>query len=182
VPVGEHEEKQRERDGRRVIYLAVEKQAVAYFVISYMPDDKLEDPLQQLEEADVELLLCNSDPCITGEDLEERFGLQHGVITVLRNSFAAPYRKIMRDKAPAGHSGIYHTGGARAFLRAITVCMNLVKSSRRLRIMLVLGALVANVMLAVIALTGHLDGVFNSLILMAFSLIWAVVMHAGAKV
>jgi len=182
VPVGEIEEKQRERDGRRVIYLAVEKQAVAYFVISYMPDEKLEDPLQQLEEADVEILLSNSDPCITSEDLEARFGLQQGAITVLRNSFAAPYRKIMRDKAPAGHSGIYHTGGARAFLRAIAVCMNLVRSSKRLRIILVLSALAANVLLAVIALIGQLDGVFNTLILVAFSLIWAVVMHAGAKV
>jgi hypothetical protein len=182
VPVSEFEEKQRERDARRLIYLAVEKQAVAYFVISYTPDEKLEDPLQQLEEADVEILLCNSDPCIIGEDLELRFGLQPGAIAVLRNSFAAPYRKIMREKTPPGHSGIYHAGGARAFLRAITVCMNLVRSSKRLRIMLVLGVLAANVLLAVIALTGQLDGVFNPLVLLAFSLVWAVVMHAGAKV
>ncbi|MCL2532218.1 MAG: hypothetical protein FWE40_08715 [Oscillospiraceae bacterium] len=182
VPVSEHEEKQRERDGRRVIYLAVEKQAVAYFVISYTPDEKLQDPLQQLQEADVEILLCNSDPCITGEELEARFGLQQGAISVLRNNFAAPYRKVMRGKAPAGHSGIYHAGGTRAFLRTIAVCMNLVKSSKRLRILLLLSALAANVLLAVIALAGQLDGVFNPLLLVAFNLVWAVVMHAGAKV
>ncbi|MCL2445924.1 MAG: hypothetical protein FWD06_04060 [Oscillospiraceae bacterium] len=182
VPVSEHEEKQRERDGRRVIYLAVDKQAVAYFVISYTPDEKLQDPLQQLEEADVEILLCNSDPCITGEELEARFGLQQGTISVLRNNFAAPYRKIMRGKAPVGHSGIYHAGGTRAFLRTIAVCMNLVKSGKRLRILLLLSALAANVLLAVIALAGQLDGVFNPLLLVAFNLVWAVVMHAGVKV
>lgn len=182
VPVSEHEEKQRERDGRRVIYLAVEKQAVAYFVISYTPDEKLQNPLRQLEEADVEILLCNSDPCIVGEELEARFGLQQGTISVLRNNFAAPYRKIMRGKAPAGHSGIYHAGGPRAFLRTIAVCMNLVKSNKRLRILLLLSALAANVLLVVIALAGQLDGVFNPLLLVAFSLVWAVVMHAGAKV
>ncbi|MCL2195318.1 MAG: hypothetical protein FWB76_05140 [Oscillospiraceae bacterium] len=182
VPVTELEEKQRERDGRRVIYLAVEKQAVAYFVISYTPDEKLEAPLQQLEEADVEILLCNSDPCITSEELEARFGLQPGAIAVLRNNFAAPYRKVMRGKAPAGHSGIYHAGGTRAFLRTIAACMDLVKSSKRLRVLLLLSALAANVLLAVIALAGQLDGVFNPLILVAFSLVWAVVMHAGVKV
>ena len=181
VALSEHDEKTYEHNGRRILYLAVEKQLTAFFVVSYTPDPQLEAPLHQLANEDVELLLCNSDPCVSEATLVKAFGLERGNITLLRAAPSETYREQMQALAKNNHSGVYHAANARAFLRAIAACMNLRTSNNRLRLFLLIGSLTTSALLFGIALTGHLGSALNSLLFVGLYAIWAAVMYTGSK-
>ena len=181
VALTEHDEKTYEHGGRKILYLAVEKQLTAFFVVSYTADPQLESPLLQLEREDVELLLCNSDPCVSEVALIEAFGMGRGSITLLRAAPSEAYREQMQALAQSGHSGVYHAANARAFLRAIAACMSLRNSGRRLRLFLLVGSLVANALLLGIALAGQMGSAMNGLLFIGWNVIWAAIMYTGTK-
>jgi hypothetical protein len=181
VALTEKEEKTYEHDGRRILYLAVEKRLTAFFVVSYRPDPSLAEPLRYLQQEDAEALVCNSDPCVNADTLIEAFGMRRGSISLLRSAPSEAYREQMRTFATGEQSGVYHAGNARALLRAVTACMSLRGSIGRLRLFLLAGSFMACALLLGIALTGQLDSAANSLVFIALHVIWAAIMYTGTK-
>ncbi|MDR2686507.1 MAG: hypothetical protein LBB75_02045, partial [Oscillospiraceae bacterium] len=180
VALSEKDEKKYEHDGRRMIYLAVEKRLSAFFVVSYCPDAAVAPAFQQLEKEDMEALVCNSDPCVGAEVLAGAFGLRAGALSLLRSLPGEACRKEMRTPRTTFSAGVYHANNARAFLRALSACVSLRGGIRRLRLFQLVGSVMACVFLLLFVFMGQLH-VADSLIFIALELIWAAVMQAVVR-
>jgi len=180
VSLSEKDEKAYEHDGRRIIYLAMEKRLSAFFVVSYCPDDAMADAFQQLEREDAQALICNSDPCMSAEALIQAFGLRDGTLRLLRASPGEACRKQMRTPRSNLSAGVYHANNARAFLRALSACVTLRAGIRRLRLFQLVGSLTACLFLLLFVFLNQLHAA-NSLIFIALGLIWAAIMQAAVR-
>ncbi|MDR2525485.1 MAG: hypothetical protein LBC83_04735 [Oscillospiraceae bacterium] len=180
VNLNERDEVKYERGSRKILYLAIEKRVAAFFVVSYQPEEILAPALQCIHAEGRELLVCNADPTITRALLAEGFALPAEEITMLRAAQTEANRRRMHiPQADAGVS-VYHADNIRAYLRAVTACLRLRGSCRRLRMFQVVGSLTAFLLLLLAALTKQLDYA-NSLVFIAFEGIWAAICYAGAK-
>ena len=180
VILSEKDEKKYEHDGRRIIYLAVEKRLSAFFVVSYCPDAAMAPAFQQLEREDTEALITNSDPCVSAEVLSGAFGLREGSLSLLRSVPGEACRKQMRTPRSNLSAGVYHANNARAFLRALSACVTLRGGIRRLRLFQLVGSVIACVFLLLCVFMGQLH-VADSLLLIAWGLIWAAIMQAAVR-
>ncbi len=180
VSLSERDELKYEHDGRKILYLAVDKRLTAFFVVSYKPDDALTPYFQRLRQEDRTLMVCNGDPSITLELLSGGFRLPSGSVELLRASQSEANRRRMRTPQAGPGASVYHADNIRSYLRAVTACLSLKGSVKRLRIFQVVGSLTAFLLLLLAALTKQLDYA-NSLVFAAFELIWAGICYAGAK-
>lgn len=180
VTLSEHEERKYEHDGRKILYLAVEKRLTAFFVVSYKPDEGLIPYFQRLRQEDRTLLVCNGDPSITLELLSEGFHLPAGTVDMLRAGQSEANRRRMRAPQEGPGASVYHSDNIRSYLRAATACLSLRGSVKRLRIWQAVGSLAAFGLLLLAALAKQLDYA-NALVFIAFEAIWAGLCYAGAK-
>ena len=180
VALSEKDERAYEHDGRRIIYLAVEKRLSAFFVVSYCPDTAMAEAFQQLEREDTEALICNSDPCVSAEVLGEAFGLREGSLSLLRAAPSETCRKQTHTPRARFSAGVYHANNARAFLRALSACVSLRAGAKRLRLFQLVGSVTACVFLLLFVFMGQLH-VADSLIFIALELIWAAIMHTATR-
>jgi len=181
VSLTEKEEQAYQHKGRRILYLAVEKRLTAFFVVSYAPDASLGDALRHIEHEDAEILLCNSDPCVSAENLADSLRLEHTSVTLLRSAVSDGYRKQMASLNQSDPAGVYHVGNARAFLRAVSACMNLRASINRLRLFMLAGSFTTNALLLGVALTGQLSSTLVALAFIGVNAILAAFMYAGTR-
>jgi len=180
VALTEKEERAYEHDGRRILYLALEKRLTAFFVVSYAPDPALAGAFRMLEREGVESLICNSDPCVTAENLGAAFGLRGKSLALLRSAPTEAMRLLMRVPEARESAGVYFAGNARAFFKALTACVSLRAGIRRLRLAQLVGMLTAFLLLVLFIVTRQADGL-NSLIFIAFELVWAAIAYAMSR-
>jgi len=180
VILSEKDEKKYEHDGRRIIYLAVEKRLSAFFVVSYCPDAAMAPAFQQLEREDTQALITNSDPCVSAEVLSGAFDLREGTLSLLRSMPGEICRKAMRTPRTNLNAGVYHANNARAFLRALSACVSLRGGIKRLRLFQLVGSVMACVLLLLFVFMKQLH-VADSLIFIAVELIWAAIMQAAVR-
>ena len=180
VSLSEKDEQKYEKNGRRIIYLAVEKRLSAFFVVSYCPDAAMAGAFQQLEHEDTTALICNSDPCVGADVLCDAFGLRASSLSLLRAAPSEACRKQMRTPRPHLSAGVYHGGNARAFLRALSACVSLQGGIKRLRIWQLVGIAMMFVFLLFCVLFSQLY-IADSLIFIALQIIWAAIMHTVTR-
>ena len=81
-------EKQYVSGSKQVIYLAVERQLMAMFILTYEPDRKMALEIQRLEENGIAMIVRTLDPNITPEFLAKRFDLDPRAIHILPERLA----------------------------------------------------------------------------------------------
>jgi hypothetical protein len=180
VALTEQEERAYEHDGRKILYLAMDKRLTAFFVVSYSPDTAMAPALQLLERGDAQALICNSDPCVGAEVLCGAFGLREGALSLLRSAPSQVCRGQMRTPRASLSAGVYHANNARAFLRALSACVSLRTGVKRLRLVQLVASITTFVLLLLFVLMKQLH-VADSLIFIALELIWAAVMHSATR-
>jgi hypothetical protein len=150
-------------------------------VVSYCPDPALAEAFQLLEKEDTEALLCNSDPCVSAENLSAAFGLRGRSVSLLRAAPTEAMRLKMRAPEARESAGVYFAGNARAFFKALAACVSLRAGIRRLRLFQLIGTLTAFALLLLIVLTNQIGSGANTLFFIAFELIWAAIAYAMTK-
>ena len=179
VALTEKEERAYEYGGRKIVYMAMEKRLTAFFVVSYMADPALTPAMQLLEKEDIQARICNSDPCITQENVSAAFDLREGSVKLLRAAPSEALRRQMRVPANIETAGIYHANNARAFLRAFTACAALRTGIKRLRAFQIVGVLTSFLLLLIFALGKQMDAA-NDLIFIGCTLIWTAFTYTFA--
>ena len=77
------EERKYVKNGKQLMYLAVEGKVAAMFVVGYGADEKIAQYFRMLEKAGVNILVKTSDANITEELVEQYFGLPHNFIKTI---------------------------------------------------------------------------------------------------
>jgi hypothetical protein len=137
-------------DGRKVIYLAVNEQLAAMFVVSYSVDENIKNYLKQLENNGIQILVRTNDVNVTENLISESFGLNPDNFKILSSVAGRLYKRrkdSVTDRLPAG---IIHDGGAFSMLKAMaTACSMAAKN--RIGIFMQIAAMVLGVVLTVVS-------------------------------
>ncbi|MDR1928140.1 MAG: hypothetical protein LBQ33_05825 [Oscillospiraceae bacterium] len=180
VTLSEKEERAYEHDGRKILYLAVEKRLAAFFVVSYRVEDALSPYFQRLVPEDMQLQVCNGDPSITKEILAGGFSLPEPSVSLLRAKQSQSGRARMRTVLPEKAAPVLHVGSLHAFLCAVTACTALSAGIKRLRVLHLIGGMTAFLLMLTAALTHQLSAA-NALVFIAFEVIWTAVTLIGVR-
>lgn len=172
VPLKSEEDKVK-RNGRKVLYIAIDSQVAAMFVFNYVEDESLKDSINEMSDNGFSLVVRTDDPNVTDELIAARFGILQKDIKITLSQGArifSAYRDSVTPQAPAK---VLHDGSARSYFKSIAACGRLANFVSHWNVL----SLVIQAVIAV--------GAVISVALKAFSLISpavAVVIQAAVAV
>ena len=105
--------------GRKALYLAIDGDIVAMFIVSYSADRTLMRELKKLEKSDIAVIVKSADPYITEESLAELFELPAGFIRVMNYSAARAFDKYSNLEVEKSPAYVVHGGTALGLIGAM---------------------------------------------------------------
>lgn len=118
VPKQEFEDKYTYK-GRKALYLAIDGEIIAMFIVSYSADKMLARELKKLEKNDIAVIVKSADPYITEESLDELFGVPKGFIRVMNYSAARAFDKYSSLEVEKSPAYVVHGGTALGLIGAL---------------------------------------------------------------
>ena len=175
VPLKSEEDKVK-RNGRKILYIAIDSQVAAMFVFNYAEDTSLKDSINEMADNGFSLVVRTDDPNVT-ELIAARFGIAQKDIKMTLSHGArifSAYRDSVVDSAPAK---VMHDGSARSYFKSIAACGRLANFASRWAVFaLIVQAVVAAgailcVALKAFAFVSPLTAVIVQAAIVAFSVI-----------
>lgn len=177
VPLKSEEDKVK-RNGRKILYIAIDSQVAAMFVFNYAEDASLKDSINEMADNGFSLVVRTDDPNVTDELIAARFGIAQKDIKMTLSHGArifSAYRDSVVDSAPAK---VMHDGSARSYFKSIAACGRLANFASRWAVVfaLIVQAVVAAgailcVALKAFAFVSPLTAVIVQTAIVAFSVI-----------
>lgn len=176
VPLKSEEDKVK-RNGRKILYIAIDSQVAAMFVFNYAEDASLKDSINEMADNGFSLVVRTDDPNVTDELIAARFGIAQKDIKMTLSHGArifSAYRDSVVDSAPAK---VMHDGSARSYFKSIAACGRLANLASRWAVFaLIVQAVVAAgailcVALKAFAFVSPLTAVIVQTAIVAFSVI-----------
>lgn len=130
VPLKSDEDKVK-RNGRKILYIAIDSQVAAMFVFNYAEDASLKESLNEMADNGFSLVVRTDDPNVTDELIAARFGIAQKDIKMTFSHGArifSAYRDSVVDSAPAK---VMHDGSARSYFKSIAACGRLANFASR---------------------------------------------------
>lgn len=130
VPLKSEEDKVK-RNGRKVLYIAIDSQVAAMFVFNYAEDASLKDSINEMADNGFSLVVRTDDPNVTDELIAARFGIAQKDVKMTLSHGArifSAYRDSVVDSAPAK---VMHDGSARSYFKSIAACGRLANFASR---------------------------------------------------
>lgn len=161
------------RDGRRVVYLAVEGKVAAMFVVGYKADETTAEYLQKLERAGVSILVRTTDANVSEEMVEQYFDLPHNFIKVMSPVAGVMLKELREEEAENEPCRLLYNGKVNAFLRSFTAAFIL---NDRRRLGLILQYIGIGIGILVMALLSFLSGLTQAGVLrvLLFQTLWSL--------
>lgn len=176
VPLKSEEDKVK-RNGRKILYIAIDSQVAAMFVFNYAEDASLKDSINEMADNGFSLVVRTDDPNVTDELIAARFGIAQKDIKMTLSHGArifSAYRDSVVDSTPAK---VMHDGSARSYFKSIAACGRLANFASRWAVFaLIVQAVVAAgailcVALKAFAFVSPLTAVIVQAAIVAFSVI-----------
>lgn len=130
VPLKSEEDKVK-RNGRKILYIAIDSQVAAMFVFNYAEDTSLKDSINEMADNGFSLVVRTDDPNVTDELIAARFGIAQKDIKMTLSHGArifSAYRDSVVDSAPVK---VMHDGSARSYFKSIAACGRLANFASR---------------------------------------------------
>lgn len=161
------------RDGRKVLYLAVEGKVAAMFVVGYKADETTAEYLQKLERAGVSILVRTTDANVSEEMVEQYFDLPHNFIKVISPVAGVMFKELREEEAENEPCRLLYNGKVNAFLRSFTAAFIL---NDRKRLGLILQYIGIGIGILVMALLSFLSGLTQAGVLrvLLFQTLWSL--------
>lgn len=176
----EYETKLR-RNGRQVIYLAVEHVLSAIYVVGYAPDEEAAALLRKLEKNSLPILVRTTDQNITEEFIEESFALPKNSVKVISSVAGEMFSNIYEQIVDKDSSGVLHDGTPKSFLKVYNAAYTLMARAQIVSILQYIGVGLGVLIMALMAFFSALmQG--GALQLIIFQIIWTAVTVLIAKI
>jgi hypothetical protein len=159
--------------GRHALYLAVDGQLMAMFIVSYSAEPQIKRELKKLEKSGILIAVKSCDPYINEDSIAELFNLPKGFISVMNYSAARVFDKysgMVVEKSPAY---VLHNGTALGFVSAMHGAQIIVSSKHLLNFMQAFGSAIGFAGIAFLAVIGTYEQI-TALSIIAFQAIWAL--------
>ncbi len=143
VPLKSEEDKYK-LSGRKVVYIAIDSQVAAMFVVKYVEDSTLTESLHELEDNGFNIVVRTDDPNVTDELLAQKFSVASKSIKVTSSNGAQVFRNYRDSIMTSCQTGVLHDGSALSYFKSIAASGRLANFSSRYALF----ALVAQIIVA----------------------------------
>ena len=130
VPLKSEEDRYKQ-SGRKVLYIAIDSQVAAMFVMKYVEDATLSQSLHDLEDNGFSLVVRTDDPNVTDELLATRFGVASKNVKITSSGGARIFRAYRDSIVPTSPAKVLHDGSALSYFKSIAVSGRLANFSSR---------------------------------------------------
>jgi len=162
------------RNGRQIIYLAVEHVLSAIYVVGYAPDLQVASLIRKLEKNSLPILVRTTDQNITEELIEEAFILPKNSVKVISSVAGEMFSDIYEQICEEDSSGVLHDGTPKGFLRVFNSAYTLMARVQIASILQFIGVGLGVLIMALMAFFSALmQG--GALQLCIFQIIWTAV-------
>lgn len=179
LPQKSFEEKYTVKD-RKALYLAIDGNLSAMFVVSYSADPDLKRELKKLEKSNAVIIVKSADPYINEKSISELFALPEGFIRVMNYSAARVYDKYSNLDVEKSPAYVVHSGSALGFVAAMRGAGILISSQGMLGFLLTFGSILGFAGIAFLSVIDAYSQITAFSIIM-FQLIWSVFVFIVSK-
>ncbi len=170
VPKESFEKKYTIKD-RKALYLAIDGEITAMFVVSYSAEPELKRELKKLEKTGITIIVKSCDPYINEDSLAELFGLPMGFIRVMNHSSARVYDRYSNLTVEKSPAYVVHNGTAKGFVSAMRAARIISGCESLISFLLSFGSLLGLCAVTVLSFVGVFSQI-NTLSLLGFQVIW----------
>ena len=107
------------KEGRNVIYLAIEGKISAMFVVVYKANEVTAKYMRELEKDGLTIFFRTSDANITEEFIENEFGLPSDVVKIINPVAGEMFQKVKNRVSERTNANIIHDGTVKTMLSAL---------------------------------------------------------------
>ena len=179
LPQKSFEEKYTVKD-RKALYLAIDGNLSAMFVVSYSADPDLKRELKKLEKRGAVIIVKSADPYINEKSISELFALPEGFIRVMNYSAARVYDKYSNLDVEKSPAYVVHSGSALGFVAAMRGAGILISAQGMLGFLLTFGSILGFVGIAFLSVIDAYSQITAFSIIM-FQIIWSVFVFIVSK-
>jgi len=167
--------------GRKALYLAVNGNVAAMFVVSYSADPSLKRELRKLEKSGITIIVKSSDPYINEKSIASLFSLPEGFVRVMNHSAARVFDKYSNMSVEKSPAYVVHNGTALGFVSAMRSAEIIRSSGKLINFLSCFGSAIG---FAIIALLSVLEafGSITAVNIVLFQVIWTTFMVILNKV
>ncbi|MBR0413241.1 MAG: hypothetical protein IJI47_06730 [Eubacterium sp.] len=159
--------------GREALYLAINGNIAAMFIVSYSADPDLKRELRKLEKSGITIVVKSCDPYINEKSIASLFSLPEGFIRIMNYSATRVYEKYSNMHVAKSPAYVVHDGSAMGFVSAMRAAEIIRSSANLISFLTYFGSAIG---FALIALLSVLEA-FHSITavnMIIFQAIWNV--------
>ncbi len=170
VPVKSFEKKHLMK-GQEALYLAIDGELSAMYVVSYNADPDLKRELRKLEKSDITLIVKSGDPYLNEKNLANLFAVPEGFIRVMNQSAARVYEKYSDMEVKTSPAYVVHNGSALGLISAMHASQMILNSAWLISFLSCIGSAFAFAGAALLCLLGAYTPI-NALNIILVQAIW----------
>ncbi|MDL2324576.1 hypothetical protein LJC61_05430 [Ruminococcaceae bacterium OttesenSCG-928-A16] len=163
-------------DGCMPVYLAVGGKLTAMFVISYQPDEEVDETLDGLVKSGVSLLVTSQDMNITGNLIERIYQLPPGTVKVLGER-ELEIMEPLTEYLPESEGVMTHIGSFASFIGGMRAAAGCAAAERMAGILQIAAVGLAGILCLLLAISGGLAGL-SLLPVIIYQLAWTLMVVA----
>lgn len=168
-------------DDRKALYLSVDGELTAMFIVSYKAEPNLKRELKRLEKSGIQIIVKSCDPYINEKSLAKLFGLPEGYISVMNPSASRVYDKYSGMEVEKSPAYVVHNGTALGFVSAMHAAEKIVSSYHLLTFLESFGSALGYLAVALLSVIGSY-GELTATNIMAYQVVWSLFMMIIAKI
>lgn len=165
---------------RKALYLAVDGEIIAMFVVGYNADPDLKRELKKLEKSGITIIVKSCDPYINEESLAQLFSLPKGFLRVMNYSAARVYDKYSDMNVEKSPAYVVHNGTALGFVCAMRASKVIVSTKRLTHFLQAFGCVFGFVVIAMLSVIGVYTQI-TALNIIIFQAVWSLFVLAVSK-
>lgn len=162
-----------------LLYIAVNKELVAMFILEYEPNKSLKNKLFKVLKSGIDIIIRTSDTNITPSRISSDFKIPEGLIKILPYNQEMPTNKSS-SISKSSEASLATTGECSSLLYAICLCKKTYQNFRLIYSLQVVSIFIAVLISLILSFNGTIEQI-NELEILMYIFFWSFVSNICAK-
>lgn len=175
LPSNDFEKKYRKNGKRELLYLSVAGELVAFFVISYTPNQRISALLSELYHAGVTLAMSTGDPNLSLDRVQSVYQLPDGMVGIVHSQIGDRLAQLEDEEDGQASCGLVTMKSFASFAGCMLSAIR-AKSTLVCSVWIQNASVIVALLLGAYMIVSSGSGAVNTLVLLVYQLIWTVLL------
>ncbi|MBQ9517120.1 MAG: hypothetical protein IJR60_03505 [Eubacterium sp.] len=157
--------------GRKALYLAINGNIAAMYIVSYSANPNLKRELRKLEKSGITIIVKSSDPYINESSIAKLFALPEGFVRVMNYSATRVYEKYSNMHVEKSPAYVVHDGTAMGFVSAMRSAEIIRSSGNLISFLTYFGSAIGFAIIALLSLLEAFQSI-TAVNIILFQMLW----------